>query len=179
MPVRRRRRNSLPLIHEQQFPGAVAPRFGQPQDVVERTARQTGCARENPEVFRRTAAHQRPVVIGAEFQHVVIRIEKPEKRDPQTPRHRRGAGFAARPFAAIRTIVDAAVLDGHPTVGQQFVVRLHTRQPPFERMIVAGDLIPWSHITPQVEHGDRHAVGAVRSRRDSHRTQNQKGGSKQ
>ena len=32
---------------------------------------------------------------------------------------------------------------------------------------------------PQVEHGDRHAVGAVRSRRDSHRTRNQKGGSKQ
>ena len=31
MPLRQRRRNSLPLIHEQQFPGAVAPRFGRPQ----------------------------------------------------------------------------------------------------------------------------------------------------
>ena len=106
---------------------------------------------------------------GGRLPHAVLLVGEPGC----------GAGFAARPFATVRTIVDAAVLDGHPTVGQQFVVRLHTRQPPFERMIVAGDLIPCSHITPQVEHGDRHAVGAVRSRRDSHRTQNQKGGSKQ
>ena len=72
-----------------------------------------------------------------------------------------GAGFAARPFATVRTIVDAAVLDGHPTVGQQFVVRLHTRQPPFERMIVAGDLIPGAHVARQVERRHRSAVGTV------------------
>ena len=88
-------------------------------------------------------------------------------------------GLAARPFAAVRTVVDTAVLDGDPAVGPQFVVGLHTRQPPFERMVVAGDLIPCSHIAPQVEHGDRHTVDAVRSRRDSHRTQNQQGGNKQ
>ncbi len=45
--------------------------------------------RQNPQPLRRAAAHQRPVVLLAQLQHVVVGIEKPEERHPQPPPDRR------------------------------------------------------------------------------------------
>ena len=70
-------------------------------------------------------------------------------------------GFAPRTFTTARTVIRPAVEHPDATVGPQFVARLHSGQPPFERMVVAGDLIPGAHVARQVERRHRSAVGTV------------------
>ena len=53
------------------------------EDGVEGGFRQFWGAGENPEVFCRTTADERPLVIGVEQHHTIVAIERPKERDTQ------------------------------------------------------------------------------------------------
>ncbi len=150
------------LLHEDQLLRVIPAAGGELQDAIERRGRQSRRARQNPQPLRRAAAHQRPVVLLAQLQHVVVGIEKPEERHPQPPRIGGRARLAAHLLPAAGRRAQTAI-DHLDPLRPTHIARPHRRHAPFEGVIEAGDLIPFAHITVQIERGDRtpvHAVGA-------------------
>lgn len=102
---------------------------------------------------------------------IIIRVEIKEERDFQFTRLR-GIGYLGVSVGSLADIIRrialaSPVLHTNRTVGTKRVSGRDIYQPVFKTVLVAGYFVPKSHISVQVERGDRGVIRTFKKTFDS------------